>query len=326
MTTNQSQASGAAVVFRDVVKVYHPDVRALDGVSFDIRRGETVALLGPNGAGKSTAIDTMLGLRTQSSGEVRVLGGSPAAAVSAGRIGGMLQTSGLPETAKVGELVGLFRQLYGGARSQPELLALAGLTDLAGRKVDKLSGGQMQRVRFALALAGRPDLLFLDEPTVGLDVEARRHFWQSLRAIAAEGTTVLFATHYLDEADVNAGRIIVISQGRVIADGTPADIKSSTSARTLRAATPGPDPAALLTLPGVADVSVQGDAVAIRTTDADATLHAWYGLGRPIHGLEVGGGGLEEALLALTGTGQEAGAETWAGAAAPHADPVHSNR
>jgi ABC-2 type transport system ATP-binding protein len=326
MTTNQSQASEAAVVFRDVVRVYHPDVRALDGVSFDIRRGETVALLGPNGAGKSTAIDTMLGLRTQSSGEVRVLGGSPAAAVSAGRIGGMLQTSGLPETAKVGELVGLFRQLYGGARSQPELLALAGLTDLAGRKVDKLSGGQMQRVRFALALAGRPDLLFLDEPTVGLDVEARRHFWQSLRAIAAEGTTVLFATHYLDEADVNAGRIIVISQGRVIADGTPADIKSSTSARTLRAATPGPDPAALLTLPGVADVSVQGDAVAIRTTDADATLHAWYGLGRPIHGLEVGGGGLEEALLALTGTGQEAGAETGAGAAGPHADPVHSNR
>src|SRR5207344_1452429 len=185
MTTNQSQASKAAVVFRDVVKVYHPDVRALDGVSFDIHRGETVALLGPNGAGKSTAIDTMLGLRTQSSGEVRVLGGRPAAAVAAGKIGGMLQTSGLPEAAKVGELVALFRQLYGGTHSQPELLALAGLTDLAGRKVDKLSGGQMQRVRFALALAGHPDLLFLDEPTVGLDVEARRHFWRSLRAIAA---------------------------------------------------------------------------------------------------------------------------------------------
>ena len=325
MTSNQSHASEAAVVFADVVKVYHPGVRALDGVSFGIRRGETVALLGPNGAGKSTAIDTMLGLRTQTSGEVRVLGGSPAAAAAAGKIGGMLQTSGLPEGAKVGELVALFRQLYGGARRHSELLALAGLTDLAGRRVDKLSGGQMQRVQFALALAGRPDLLFLDEPTVGLDVEARRQFWQSLRTIAAEGTTVLFATHYLDEADANASRIIVVSQGRVIADGTPADIKSSTSVRTLRAATPGPDPAVLLGLPGVADVSVQGDAVAIRTTDADATLHAWYGLGRPIHGLEIGGGGLEEALLALTGTGQE-GAETGAGAAALLADPVPSHR
>ena len=323
-------------MFRDVVKVYHPDVRALDGVSFDIRRGETVALLGPNGAGKSTAIDTMLGLRTQTSGEVQVLGGTPAAAVAHGKIGGMLQTSGLPEAAKVGELVGLFRQLYGGARSQRELLALAGLTDLAGRGVGKLSGGQIQRVRFALALAGLPDLLFLDEPTVGLDVEARRHFWQSLQTIAAEGTTVLFATHYLDEADANASRIIVVSQGRVIAGGTPADIKASTSTRTLRAVTPGPDPATLLTLPGVAGVGVRGDGVTIRTTDADATLHAWYGLGRPIHGLEIGGGGLEEALLALTGTGgpgQEAGAETGAGAVAspadaapPHADTVLSSR
>jgi ABC-2 type transport system ATP-binding protein len=266
----------------------------------------------------------MLGLRTQSSGEVRVLGGTPAAAVAAGRIGGMLQTSGLPEGAKVGELVGLFRQLYGGTRSQSELLALAGLTGLAGRRVDKLSGGQMQRVRFALALAGRPELLFLDEPTVGLDVEARRHFWQSLHTIAAEGTTVLFATHYLDEADANASRVIVISQGRVIADGTPAGVKSSTSARTLRAATPGPDPAALLALPGVADVSVHGDAVAIRTMDADATLHAWYGLGRPIHGLEIGGGGLEEALLALTGTGPGASAGT--GAAAARTDTVPASR
>jgi len=187
----------------------------------------------------------------------------------------------------------------------------------------------MQRVRFALALAGRPDLLFLDEPTVGLDVEARRHFWRSLGTIADEGTTVLFATHYLDEADANASRVLVISQGRVIADGTPADIKASTSVRALRATTPGPDPAVLLGLPRVADVYVRGDAVTIRSTDADATLHAWYGLGRPIHGLEIGGGGLEEALLTLTGTaspGPEAGAAAGAGAAAPHADTVLSAR
>jgi ABC-2 type transport system ATP-binding protein len=188
----------------------------------------------------------------------------------------------------------------------------------------------MQRVRFALALAGRPDLLFLDEPTVGLDVEARRHFWQSLRTIAAEGTTVLFATHYLDEADANASRVIVISHGRMIADGTPTQIKASTSVRTLRAETPGPDPAVLLALPGVADVSVQGDAVAIRTMDADATLHAWYALRRPIRGLEVGGGGLEEALLALTGedtgSGQDTGAATRAGAGNPGASAVLSGK
>ena len=303
MTTNQARGSETAVRFRDVAKVYHPDVRALDNVCFSIRRGETVALLGPNGAGKTTAIDIMLGLRMQTSGEVHVLGQTPAAAVAAGKIGGMLQTSGLPEAARVGELVALFRQLYGGSRSQSELLALAGLSDLAGRPVDKLSGGQMQRVRFALALAGRPELLFLDEPTVGLDVEARRHFWQSLRTVAAEGTTVLFATHYLDEADANASRVIVISKGQVIADGTPAQIKAGTSGRVLRAVTPDPEPALLLALPGVADVFVQGEAVTIRTTDADATLHAWYGLGRPIRGLDIGGGGLEEALLALTGTG-----------------------
>ncbi|MGE5286794.1 MAG: ABC transporter ATP-binding protein [Micromonosporaceae bacterium] len=300
MTTNQQNLAAPAVEFRDVVKVYHPGVRALDNVSFDIARGETVALLGPNGAGKSTAIDTMLGLRSRTSGNVTVLGMEPADAVAAGRIGGMLQTAGLPESSKVGELLGLFRKLYKSSRSQSELLELAGLTDLADRPADKLSGGQMQRVRFALALAGRPELLFLDEPTVGLDVESRRHFWDSMRNVTAEGTTVLFATHYMDEADANADRIIVVSRGRVIADGTPAEIKAYTSTRTIRASTPDPNLSVLLTLPGAVDVSVRGEAVTIRSSDADATLHGLYALGQPIRGLEIGGGGLEEALLALT--------------------------
>jgi ABC-2 type transport system ATP-binding protein len=289
-----------AVVFRDVVKVYNGRVTALDHVSFEIARGATVALLGPNGAGKSTAIDTMLGLRTPTSGQVRVLGMTPSAAVAAGKIGGMVQTGGLPEGAKVSELVGLFRQLYRDRRSLRELLRLAGITDLADRRADQLSGGQTQRVRFALALAGQPDLLFLDEPTASLDVEARREFWQSVRAIAEQGTTVLFATHYLDEADANASRIIVASHGRVLADGTPAQIKAYTSIRTVRLRTPEPDTSVLLRLPGVGDVSASGDAVTIRTADADATLPALYALGRPVRGLEVGGGGLEEALLALT--------------------------
>jgi ABC-2 type transport system ATP-binding protein len=302
MTTNHRGAAGPAVAFRDVVKVYHPDIKALDHVSFDIQPGETVALLGPNGAGKSTAIDTMLGLRTPTSGEVRILGGSAAAAVAAGQIGGMLQTGGLPEAARVAELISLFRQLYRDRRSTAELLTLAGIDDLADRRVERLSGGQTQRVRFALALAGNPELLFLDEPTAALDVAARRHFWQSVDRIAGQGTTVLFATHYLEEADANATRIIVVNHGRVIADGTPARIKAVTATRTLRFSTPAPDPSELLKLPGVSDVVVNGDAVTVRTGEADDTLPALYALGHRIAGLEVGGGGLEEALIALTST------------------------
>src|SRR5215831_5383351 len=294
MTSTKRGATGPAVAFRDVVKVYHPHITALDDVSFDIQPGETVALLGPNGAGKSTAIDTMLGLRTPTSGEVRILGGSPAAAVAAGQIGG------LPEGGKVSELIGLFRQLYRDRRSTGELLRLAGIDDLADRRVEQLSGGQAQRARFALALAGHPELLFLDEPTAALDVAARRNFWQSVQTIAAQGTTVLFATHYLDEADANASRIIVVNHGRVIADGTPARIKAFTAIRTLRFTTPAPDPSELLRLPGVSDVVVNGDAVTVRTGDADGTLPALYALGRQIKAMEVGGGGLEEALIALT--------------------------
>jgi ABC-2 type transport system ATP-binding protein len=155
-------------------------------------------------------------------------------------------------------------------------------------------------VRFALALAGNPELLFLDEPTAALDVEARRHFWQSVETIARQGATVLFATHYLEEADANATRIIVVNHGRVIADGTPAQIKAFTATRTLRFSTSAPDPSQLLKLPGVSDVVVSGDAVTVRTSDADGTLPALYALGRQIKAMEVGGGGLEEALIALT--------------------------
>jgi ABC-2 type transport system ATP-binding protein len=202
----------------------------------------------------------------------------------------------------VAELISLFRQLYRDRRSTAELLTLAGIDDLADRRVERLSGGQTQRVRFALALAGNPELLFLDEPTAALDVAARRHFWQSVDRIAGQGTTVLFATHYLEEADANATRIIVVNHGRVIADGTPARIKAVTATRTLRFSTPAPDLSELLKLPGVSDVVVNGDAVTVRTGEADDTLPALYALGRRIAGLEVGGGGLEEALIALTST------------------------
>ena len=335
MITNHSRDGGTAVVFRDVVKVYHPDVRALDGVSFDIRRGETVALLGPNGAGKSTAIDTMLGLRTQTSGEVQVLGGTPAAAVAHGKIGGMLQTSGLPEAAKVGELVGLFRQLYGGARSQRELLALAGLTDLAGRGVGKLSGGQIQRVRFALALAGAGPAL-----PRRADGGAGRGGAAALLAVAADHRRRGHHGAVRHPLPGRGGR-----ERQPDHRGQPGPGDRRRHAGRYQGQHLDPHAAGRHTGPGPGDAAhaarggrrrVQGDGVTIRTTDADATLHAWYGLGRPIHGLEIGGGGLEEALLALTGTGgpgQEAGAETGAGAVAspadaapPHADTVLSSR
>jgi ABC-2 type transport system ATP-binding protein len=308
MTSGNAQ-EGPAVEFRDVVKVYNGRVTALDHASFEIARGQTVALLGPNGAGKSTAIDTMLGLRSPTSGEVTVLGMTPRDAVAAGKIGGMVQTGGLPDGAKVGELVDLFRQLYHSRHSQADLLALAGLTDLGDRRTEQLSGGQTQRVRFALAMAGSPELLFLDEPTSALDVEARRAFWQSVQGIADQGATVLFATHYLEEADANASRIIVINRGRVIADGTPSQIKAYTSIRTIRFTTPSPDLSQLLRLPGVNDISADGDAVRIRSSDADATLPALYALGVTIKAMEVGGGGLDEALLALTGEDEQNGGQ-----------------
>src|SRR5262249_38163412 len=227
-------------------------------------------------------------------------GGSRAAAVARGRMGGRLQPGGAPGGGRVRGRAGLSRQLSRERRSTGELLRLAGIDDLADRRVEQLSGGQTQRVRFALALAGNPELLFLDEPTAALDVEARRHFWRSVETIAAQGTTVLFATHYLDEADANASRIIVVNHGRVIADGTPAAIKAFTATRTVRFTTPAPDPAELLRLPSVSDVLVNGNAVTVRTRDADATLPSLYALGRQIKAMEVGGGGLEEALIALT--------------------------
>src|SRR5579884_1605271 len=180
-----------AAVFEGVVKRYG-EVVALDHLSFRVERGEVVALLGPN------------------AGRVRVLGTAPARAVAEGRVGGMLQSGALPAGARVGEVLDLVRALYPEARGREELLELADLTELRGRRVETLSGGQAQRVHFALALAGRPRLLFLDEPTTGLDVESRRRFWATVRAVAVDGVGVLFTTHYLDEADANADRILVL--------------------------------------------------------------------------------------------------------------------
>jgi ABC-2 type transport system ATP-binding protein len=222
-----------AVRFEQVVKRFG-EVRAVDGMSLRIAAGETAALLGPNGAGKSTAISLMLGLRRPDPGRVATLGGEPAAAVRAGRIGAMLQTGALPPGTKVGELVDCIRRLYPRPLPLSGVLARADLAALAHRRVETLSGGQAQRVRFALAMAGDPELVFLDEPTAAMDVASRRAFWESMRSFAAQGRTVLFATHYLDEADAVADRVIVLQHGQVIADGAPAAIRAAAGARTIR--------------------------------------------------------------------------------------------
>ena len=288
----------AAVRFSGVTKEFGP-VRALDDVTLSIGRGELVALLGPNGAGKTTTVSLTLGLRQPTAGTVRVLGTSPAAAVQAGQVGAMLQSAGLPPGATVAELVNFGRGLYPHPQPLAAILADSGTTGLARRRVERLSGGEARRVRFALAIAGRPELLFLDEPTAGLDVEARRHFWELVRQLAAAGVTVLFTTHYLEEAEAVANRIVIIQSGRIVADGPAAAIKAMAGGRRLEFLCPGADPAALGELPGCSRVEVAGDRVRLWTADSDGTVRALVGAKVPFVDLVVRDADLEEAFLAL---------------------------
>jgi ABC-2 type transport system ATP-binding protein len=293
---------GAPVAtFRDVSKNFG-SVQAVAGLDLQLRAGETVALLGPNGAGKSTTLDLLLGLKNPDAGSVEVFGTSPRRAIAAGRVGAMLQSGGLMEDVTVRELVGLFCDLHPRARPVDRVLADAGITDIGGRKVNKLSGGQEQRVRFALATVGDNDLIVLDEPTVGMDVTARQAFWATMRTQVEHGRTVLFATHYLEEADAIADRVMVLHRGRLIADGTAAEIKARAGARRITFDLDGPvDEAALAALPHLAGLDVTGPTVRIRSDDADATMHAVYALGLYPRNLEVAGLGLEQAFLAITG-------------------------
>ncbi|MGW1844611.1 ABC transporter ATP-binding protein [Streptomyces sp. NPDC001966] len=275
-------------------------VRAVDGLDLTIGPGERVALLGRNGAGKSTAISLLLGLDDPTSGTVELFGQAPSDAVGDGRVGAMLQDSKPVSRVTVRELVSFVTRTYPNPMAVDEALELAGLTELAGRRADKLSGGQAQRVSFAIALAGDPDLLVLDEPTAALDVEARRLFWQSMRAFTDRGKTVLFSTHYLEEADQNADRIVVIDRGQLIADGSSADIKHTVGSSMVSFTVPdGPMPDSLAALPGVLSVEVVDGRVRLRTSDSDATVSALPGVVTP-RGLEVAPAGLEDAFLALT--------------------------
>ncbi|MER7768557.1 ABC transporter ATP-binding protein [Kitasatospora sp. NPDC096140] len=299
----------AVAAFRGVGKSYGR-VRAVDGLDLVLRPGETVALLGPNGAGKSTSLDLLLGLREPDQGGVTLFGGTPRAAIEAGRVGAMLQSGGLMSDVKVRELVRLACDVHPRGRSVPEVLADAGITELAERRVDKLSGGQEQRVRFALAIAGDNDLIVLDEPTTGMDVSVRQSFWASMRAQADAGRTVLFATHYLEEADSIADRVLVLHRGRLIADGSSAEIKARAGARRIAFELHDADgrfeDAVLRALPGVQSLDVTARVpgvrtVRIRTADADASVAGLYRAGLYPRGLEVTGLGLEQAFLTITG-------------------------
>jgi ABC-2 type transport system ATP-binding protein len=290
-----------AVLDFDGVTRTFGSVTAVDGLRLRIGRGETVALLGPNGAGKSTAVNLLLGLLTPGAGRVTVLGGDPAQAVAAGRVGAMLQDGGLMPGVSVGGLVRLAHDLYPRPRPVAEMLAQADLTAIAGRRVDRLSGGQAQRVRFALAAIGDPELLVLDEPTTAMDVESRHRFWTGIRECAARGTTVLFATHYLEEADENADRIVVVAAGRVLVDGTPGSVKATAGGgRRVRFTLESGDPTDFLGLPGVTSVQAHGAAVTLRTDDAEATVRALFAVRDRVPDLEVRGADLEDAFLSLT--------------------------
>jgi len=274
-------------------------VTAVDGIDLVVRPGEIVAFLGPNGAGKTTTIDMMLGFTRPDAGSVEILEGSPADAIRAGRIAAVLQTGGLLKDLTVAETVRLTASLFPSVRPTAEVLERAGIADIGDRRVGACSGGQQQRLRFALALVPDPDLLLLDEPTTGMDVEGRRDFWAAIRADAARGRTVLFATHYLDEADAYADRIVLIRHGRVVADGSPAHVKSLASGRTVRATLPDADQVALLGLPGVESVEVRGDAVLLRTTDSDATARHLL-TETDARDLEITAHSLDDAFVALT--------------------------
>jgi ABC-2 type transport system ATP-binding protein len=276
-------------------------IRAVRGIDVSIAAGETVALLGPNGAGKSTTIDMLLGLSTPDGGTVSVFGRPPRESVDAGLVGAMLQTGGLIRDLSVRELVAMMASLYPDPIGVEEALDITGLTSTAGQRTHKLSGGQTQRVRFALAIVCNPELLVLDEPTVALDVEGRREFWSIMREFAARGKTVLFATHYLEEADANADRAILMAHGRVVADGPTTEIKARVGRRTLRATLPNVDPPSLAGLPGVGSAERHGDAVILSCIDSDQTIRALLERYPAARDIEITGGSLEEAFLELTG-------------------------
>ncbi|MFI2564443.1 ABC transporter ATP-binding protein [Paenarthrobacter sp. NPDC018779] len=295
MTTAGVPAVQAAGLHKSFGKVH-----AVRGLDLTVQQGEVVAFLGPNGAGKTTTIDMILGLSTPDQGEVSIFGHTPRGAIARGQVAAVMQTGGLLRDISVRETVQLTAAMFESSRPVDEVLTRAGILDIADRRVEKCSGGQQQRLRFAMALVSDPGLLILDEPTTGMDVAGRRDFWSAIRADATKGRTVIFATHYLEEADAYADRIVLVRQGTVVADGTAAQIKNLASGRTVKASLPMEDQSLLAALPPSDAVEFDGGRVTVRTSDSDSVVRYLLNNTRA-HDLEVVANNLEEAFVALTG-------------------------
>jgi ABC-2 type transport system ATP-binding protein len=305
-----ARAGPAALSFQAVTHRYGDRI-ALDRLDLEVPQGEVLALLGPNGAGKSTTISALLGLVRPQEGRVEVLGSDPRRSVADGRVGAMLQSGsgvGLPPGVRVDQALSLVRRLYPQPAPHDQIVERADISGLLRQRTDRLSGGQAQRVRFAIAIAGDPEVVFLDEPTSAMDVESRQGFWRMMRDFGNEGRTVVFATHHLAEADLIADRVVVLNHGKVVADGPGATLKAAVATRRIRFVTDRPDRAQLSELDSVTEIEVCGTGVLIDSLDADATIRDLVGRDVEFRDLEITGAGLEQAFMALTRCSAVAGA------------------
>ena len=294
--------NNAAITLTGVTKTFpgkHGRVEAVRGVDLEIAPGEVVAFLGPNGAGKTTTIDMILGLSEPTTGNVTVFGMTPHAAVARGLVAAVMQTGGLLKDLTVRESVEYVAALFPDARPVDDVLATAGITDLADRRLGKCSGGEQQRVRFAMALVPDPALIVLDEPTTGMDVNARRAFWEAIHADAARGRTILFATHYLEEADAWADRVVVMRDGEIVADGSSSDIRAAGGGRRVSATWPDADIALVEAIEGVSGVDVHSDQIVIHTSDSDTVARELL-TRTTAHSLDITSRGIEDAFVELT--------------------------
>jgi ABC-2 type transport system ATP-binding protein len=303
MQSNESIVASLA----GVTKKY-AEITALRDVSLNVRAGELLAVLGPNGAGKTTAVRLLLGLTKPGSGRATVFGRDPRNASARGRVGAMLQVAKVPETLKVREHINLFRSYYSNPLSLQSTLEAAGLEGMENRLFGALSGGQKQRVLFALAICGNPDLLFLDEPTVGLDISTRHLIWQQIRRLIQQGRTVVLTTHYLEEVDALADRVVVLNHGVIVAEGTSAEIKSRTAQRKIRCST-RLRPSEIESIPEVSSVSEQESRMEIRTAQVEPVLRELFIRDPNLSGLEVSNSTLEEAFLKILETGNHEAAQ-----------------
>jgi ABC-2 type transport system ATP-binding protein len=295
-----SETAAECAVRVDGITLRFGAVVAVDNLSLTVERGQTVALLGPNGAGKTTTISMLLGLSTPDAGSIAVFGAAPGSPAAHASVGAMLQDGGMMPGVRVGELLALVRSLYAAPLALDEAIEISQMHGLERRRVDRLSGGQSQRLRLAMALIGDPRLLILDEPTAAMDVETRRGFWHAMEGFTDRGRTILFSTHYLEEADVTADRIVMMARGRVVADGTPSAIKDSVGLRVIRFSIAGSGIAGIHTLPGAVSATAHGNRVELRCRDSDAALRSLLATRPEAYDIEVAGVALEDAFITIT--------------------------